>query len=214
MKNFIFDLDGTLSDPYLGITNSIIYALKKMGIEPPPREELKPFIGPPLSVSFKEIFRMTDEESEKAVKCYREYFGVQGLFENELFDGIADMLAKLREKGKRVYLATSKPEEYATRILEKFDILKYFNFIAGNTLKEERETKEAVLSYLLNKENLLRSESVMVGDRKYDIIAAKEFSLKSVGVDFGFAEDGELKNAGADHIVSSVEELRILLLSL
>jgi phosphoglycolate phosphatase len=214
MKNFIFDLDGTLSDPYLGITNSIIYALKKMGIKPPRREDLRPFIGPPLSVSFKGIFRMTDEESERAIKYYREYFGVQGLFENELFDGIADMLAKLREKGKRVYLATSKPEEYATRILEKFDILKYFNFIAGNTLKEERETKEAVLSYLLNKENLLRSESVMIGDRKYDVSAAKEFSIKSVGINFGFAEENELKTAGADFIVSSVEELENLLLSL
>lgn len=214
MKNFIFDLDGTLSDPYLGITNSIIYALKKMGIEPPPREELKPFIGPPLSVSFKGIFRMTDKESEKAVKCYREYFGVQGLFENELFDGIENLLKRLKANNKRIYLATSKPEEYATRILEKFDILKYFDFVAGNTLKEERETKEAVLSYLLNKENLLRSESVMVGDRKYDIIAAKEFSLKSVGVDFGFAAESELKIAGADFIVSSVAELESLLLSL
>lgn len=214
MKNFIFDLDGTLSNPYLGITNSIIYALKKMGIEPPPREELKPFIGPPLSVSFKGIFHMTDKESEQAIKYYREYFGEKGLFENELFDGIENLLKTLKAESKKIYLATSKPEEFAVRILEKFGILKYFDFIAGNTLKEERETKEAVLSYLLNKEGLLKSESVMVGDRKYDIIAAKEFSLKSVGVDFGFAAEGELKIAGADFIVSSVAELENLLLNL
>lgn len=214
MRNFLFDLDGTLTNPFLGITNSVIYALEKMGINPPPRSALRKFIGPPLISSFKKYYAMNESDAETAVKYYREYFSDKGLFENELFSGISALLSDLKKNGKKIYLATSKPEEFAVKILEHFDILKYFDFIAGNTLSEARQTKEEVISYLLDSQLLLRSESVMIGDRKFDILAGKEYSLKTVGVSFGFAEENELKNAGADYIADSVADLRKILLNI
>ena len=139
MYDFIlFDLDGTLTDPGVGITNSVAYALRKWGIEVEDRKELYTFIGPPLSASFAKYYGFSEEDSLKCVDYYREYFGDIGIFENEVYDGIHDLLTHLKETGKTLVLATSKPEQYAKRILEHFDLAKYFDYVSGASMDESR----------------------------------------------------------------------------
>ncbi len=205
----LFDLDGTLTDPSLGITNCIMYALKKFGIAPPPREELYKFIGPPLLYSFKEYCGFSEKDAELAVSYYRERFSEVGLFENEIYPGIKELLSELCENGTRVVLATSKPDVYSKRILEHFDIDKYFYFLAANTLAESRPEKSDVIAYAIESCKIKTPrEAVMVGDRKYDILGGKTFGLVTVGVSYGFGGREELLLSGADKIADTVEELR------
>ena len=148
-KYNLFDLDGTLTDPALGITNSVMYALERSGCPVPPREELYKYIGPPLVFSFMTYAGMTEAQAKQALLFYRERFSAGGLFENEIYPGIAEMLRSIKEGGGRVLLATGKPEEFAVRILEYFDILKYFDFTAGNTLDEKRPEKRQVIEHIM-----------------------------------------------------------------
>ena len=134
VKYVLFDLDGTLTDPALGITNSIMHALYKMGREIPPRESLYSFIGPPLIPAFMNFLGMSEEEAKTALGYYREYFSDRGLFENTPYDGIADSLAEIKSRGYRLAVATSKPELFAARIAERFGLAEYFDFICGATL--------------------------------------------------------------------------------
>ena len=150
MKKYIlFDLDGTLTDPALGITNSVIYALKKFNITPPENEELYCFIGPPLLESFEKYYSMTKEESLLALQYYREYYAPTGMFENRVYEGMEEMLASLVKSGKKLFVATSKPEVYAKQILEHYSLAKYFTFIGGSTLDETRVNKDEVITYVL-----------------------------------------------------------------
>lgn len=209
----LFDLDGTLTDPALGITNSVMYALEKSGYPVPERRELYKFIGPPLVYSFKTYSGMSDEEAEKALWYYRERFTAGGLFENEIYDGIPEMLKKLKESGGRIILATGKPEEFAAKILEHFGILEYFDLVAGNTLEEKRPEKRQVLEHIFsNFPEISPKNAVMVGDRSYDIEAAAEFSIPGVGVLFGFGSREELTTAGANMLAKDVAELSRYLL--
>lgn len=209
----LFDLDGTLTDPALGITNSVIYALEKTGIAAPPREELYRYIGPPLVYSFKTYGGMNDEAARKALTYYRKRFSAGGLFENEIYPGIAELLKAIKDGGGKVILATGKPEEFAEQILEHFGILRYFDFVAGNTLAETRPEKRDVFRHILaHYPELAGSSAVMVGDRSYDVLAAKEFSFASIGVLYGFGSRAELEDAGADEIAESVDSLASLLL--
>ena len=205
MKNILFDLDGTLTDPALGITNSVMHALKRFDIPLPPRDELYKFIGPPLAESFEKYYGFSD--GQVAVEIYREYFSVKGLFENELYDGIEELLKLLYENGYRIYLATSKPEIYAKHILEHFKIDKYFTDAVGSLLNGNRVEKGEVIAYLLKKHNI--TDAIMIGDRCFDIAGAKENGIKSIGVLYGYGTEDELKDA--DFIVSSVTELKNLL---
>ena len=205
MKNILFDLDGTLTDPALGITNSVMHALKRFNIPLPPRDELYKFIGPPLAESFEKYYGFSD--GQVAVEVYREYFSVKGLFENELYDGIEELLKLLYENGYRIYLATSKPEIYAKQILEHFKIDKYFTDAVGSLLNGNRVEKGEVIAYLLKKHNI--TDAIMIGDRCFDIAGAKENGIKSIGVLYGYGTKEELKDA--DFIVSSVSELKNLL---
>lgn len=212
-QNILFDLDGTLTDPGTGITNSVAYSLQKFGINIECREELYKFIGPPLSVSFKEFYGFNDEKAKLAVKYYREYFSEKGLFENEVYPDTADLLSSLKNNGKTVILATSKPEVFAERILKHFDLLKYFDCICGSTLDESRNSKADVISYALEKAGIVSpSECIMIGDRKHDIIGAKSNCIKSIGVLYGYGSKEELACAGADRIVCTMNELENLLL--
>ena len=145
----LFDLDGTLTDPALGITNSIMYALDKMGREIPPRESLYNFIGPPLVQSFQSL-GMTKDEAETALRTYREYFSVKGLFENKVYDGIPEALENLSNAGVKIILATSKPEVYAAQILEHFSLDKYFTSVCGASMDEKRVDKADVIKYALD----------------------------------------------------------------
>ena len=212
-EHVIFDLDGTLTNPALGITNSIIYALKKMDVEPPEREKLYCCIGPPLIGCFESLFNMSRQEAERALALYREYFSVTGLFENEVYEGIDDLLASLCKSNKKIYLATSKPEEFATEILKHFDLYKYFTFVAGNTLSEDRPKKLDVLKYLLKTYPEISAEnSVMIGDTAYDAAGSRDAGLDCIGVLYGFGSREDFEREGAKHIVTSVSELKNLLL--
>ena len=209
----LFDLDGTLTDPAEGITNSVIYALKKMGITPPSKKELLKFIGPPLDESFKKYFGLSKSQALKAVDIYREYFAPKGLFENDIFDGVYEMLSELKKSGKRLVLATSKPIVFADKILKHFDIYDFFDLTVGSNLDGSLTDKSEVIKTALEKLNAANKENiVMVGDRLHDVIGGKKNGLFTVGVTFGYGSENELKNAGADKIVQSVNELKNFLL--
>lgn len=216
MKNYstlFFDLDGTLTDPGLGITNAVIYALERYGLDIPPRQALYKFIGPPLTWSFQTYYGFDEAESLKAVAVYREYFAEKGLFENELYPGINELLAALRDAGKTLVIATSKPEAFARRIAEHFGFAQYFHHICGAAMDESRGTKHEVIEYAIGKLNgVSREDILMIGDREHDILGAKASGLGSMGVLYGYGDRAEHEAAGADHIVESVEELgRVLL---
>jgi phosphoglycolate phosphatase len=210
----LFDLDGTLTDPGQGITNSVAHALRKLGQTPPPRAELEAYIGPPLAGSFEERAGLDRQTAELAVKYYREYFSVKGIFENELYGGIDNMLKDLKDAGATISLATSKPTIYAKQILEHFEIDKYFDAVAGSELDGRRVKKAEVIDYALELLGINDRDSVvMVGDREHDIIGANKCGVASVGVTYGYGSHEELANSGAGHIVDSVEELTKYLLN-
>ncbi len=218
MKEYIFfDLDGTLTDPGLGITNSVIHALKKFDITPPENEELYCFIGPPLIDSFMKYYSMSKEDAVTAVAYYREYYVPYGMFENAVYEGIEKLLDNLVKDEKKVYLATSKPEVYATKILEHYNLKEYFTFIGGSTLDETRTNKADVITYVLENAGLTEEDKdkvIMVGDRHHDIDGAKKNGLESIGVLFGYGNIDELRGAGATYIAEDVTKLGELLAAL
>ena len=216
MKDIIFfDLDGTITDSGDGIKNSAAYALNKFGIPVPSRDELNKFIGPPLVGSFRNLFGMSNEDADLAVVYYREYYAVKGIFENSLYDGIIEMLETLKESGKTIVLATSKPEIYANQILEYFKIAKYFSYVCGAEMDHKRTDKHEVIEYALETASVSdRSRVIMVGDRHHDIDGAKKANLDSIGVTYGYGSEAELKEAGADFIARNANELTDLLLKL
>lgn len=215
IKNVLFDLDGTLTDPAEGITKSVAFALDRFGIYVSDLSVLNVFIGPPLTDSFKKYFDFTDEQAKFALDTYREYFSVYGLYENEVYKGIPEMLGRLQEKGIRVCLATSKPEKYSVKILEHFDLKKYFYFIAGNTMDETRSRKDLLIKHIFDSNpDFKPEETIMVGDRIYDIEGAHDFGIKAIGVSYGYAPDGELEASGADIVVENVEQLEKAIMNL
>lgn len=207
-RHILFDLDGTLTDPFEGITNSVVHALKRYNIEVTDKRELRSFIGPPLVESFMKYFNFTEADAKNAVEVYREHFGTKGLFENELYEGIPNMLSELKSRGKTVIMATSKPEVYARRIAEHFDIAKYFDYMAGSELNGQRIAKTEVIEYALSSLGISdRRNCLMIGDRLHDINGAKKSDIHSVGVLWGYGSREELEEAGADYICFSVENL-------
>lgn len=208
----LFDLDGTLTDPEIGITNCVMYALEKFGIKVEDRSALHPFIGPPLLYSFQTYYGLSEEESALAVKYYRERFAVEGWHENEVYEGVETLLKQLKDNGKKVILATSKPEEFALKILHHFDLMQYFDFVAGATMDGSRNEKADVIRYALQACEIdKKNEVLMVGDRKYDILGAAENGLDSLGVTYGYGDFEELKSAGATYIVDKVEDILLYL---
>ena len=208
--HIFFDLDGTLTDPAQGITNSFIHALKYFGREIPSYEELCKLIGPPLPYSFETILGFPKEKVMEAVAKYREYFATKGLYENSVYPGIPELLQTLKEKGKHLVVATSKPEEYSIKIIDHFGLSKYFDFVCGSLMDESRSKKSEVISYALQRCGLSESDKervLMVGDRHHDIEGAQQNGLKSCGVLFGYGSRTELEDAGADYIVKDVMDL-------
>lgn len=207
-KYLLFDLDGTLTDPGEGITNSVTYALKKWGIEVTDKKELYCFIGPPLSASFKKYFGFGDEDALKCVEYYREYFRDRGIFENQVYQGISELLCRLKAEGYVLVLATSKPEGFAKIILEHFDLAKYFDFVAGASMDESRNKKADVIRYALDMAKIEdRSLALMIGDRDQDMLGAKINGLDSLGVLYGYGSKAELEGAGATFIADGVEDI-------
>ena len=209
----LFDLDGTLTDPYEGITKSVQRALLYFGCEVSDRRELKKFIGPPLRGSFMRYYSIPEDQVERAVEEYRKYFSVTGLFENEIYDGISELLAELCESGVRVLLATSKPEPFARRITKYFNIDKYFFEQCGSDFEGKHETKAQVVARALSVCGVDRSDVLMVGDRMHDVKGAKENGIDCAGVLWGYGDRAELEEAGADMIFESVSDMRAALLS-
>lgn len=207
-KYLLFDLDGTLTDPSIGITNSVAYALSKFGINVEDKRTLYKFIGPPLVDAFSEYYGFSKEDSEKATAFYRETFSVKGLFENRVYDGVVEMLEALKNAGKRLIVATSKPEPFTMKILKHFDLLKYFDFVAAATFDSSRNSKDKVIAYALQSLDIKdRSEVVMIGDRHHDIDGAKENGIDSIGVLWGFGSREELETADATYIAESIDDL-------
>lgn len=216
MNNYdilLFDLDGTLTDPGLGITNAVMYSLEKFGLPVPPRQELYKMIGPPLTWSYQTYFGFSEEKSVEAVKFYREHYGAIGLFENEVYPGIPELLQKLRAAGKILGVATSKPEKFAVQILEHFSLAEYFHYICGASFDGKIGTKHEVIEYALERMGCPdRSCVLMIGDREHDILGAKASGLGSLGVLYGYGDRAEHEKAGADAIAESVAELEKALL--
>ena len=203
-----FDLDGTLTDPALGITNSFIYALKYFGLEIPSYETLCTFIGPPLPDTFKNLLGFSEEKAAEGVKKYREYFAEKGLFENSVYPGIPELLAKLNKNGNKLVVATSKPEEFSVKIIEHFGLSQYFENVCGSLMDESRSKKDQVIEYAIERNHISdKSKILMIGDRKHDILGAKKVGLKSCGVLFGYGSLEELQTAGADFIAENVSRL-------
>ena len=211
MKNYkyiIFDLDGTITDPKVGITKSIDYALRHFGIETSNLDSLCKYIGPPLMEAFQEDYDFSEGKAKSAVSKYREYFNVTGIYENIVYAGVEEMLQNLRDKQKKLMIATSKPTDFATRILEHFNLIQYFDFVAGSEMDGRRSNKADVIRFVIEENQILDiSEAIMIGDRKHDIIGAKVTGIDSVGVLYGYGDKDELTQAGADYILETVEDI-------
>lgn len=211
----LFDLDGTLTDSMEGITKCVQYSLHYFGIEVQDRKELLPFIGPSLYESFRNFYQFDDSMANKAVEKYRERFSNIGIFENKVYEGIPEMLKKLCDEGYTLAVATSKPEVYANRVVEKYDLKQYFNVVVGSELDGLRSKKAEVIQEVFQRLTIdqeQKKRTVMVGDRSQDIIGAKTCCIPSIGVKYGYAHEHELELAGADFVVETVSELQQFLL--
>jgi len=209
----LFDLDGTLTDPFEGITNSFLYALGKLGIPAPERETMSTLIGPPLRDAFRQRFGVGEDKVEHAVALYREHFGVTGLFENTMYPGIPETLAALKAGGLRLAVATSKAWPYAEQILDHFGLLPYFEFISGSEMDGRRSHKTEVIVHALKTRGFDPDATVMIGDRENDIIGAKEAGLhSSIAVLYGYGSRQELEAAGAAAFAETPGDLVKLLL--
>ena len=204
----LFDLDGTLTDPKVGIVNSVLYALEKIGIEELHVKELDSFIGPPIQQSFVERYNMSEGEVERAVFYFREYLKQRGLLENNVYVGISNLLKQLKDTGNRLFIATSKPTIFARQVIEHFQLTNYFEDIIGSNLDGTRIKKEEIIAHILQtNEGFKKEEMVMIGDRKHDIIGANHNGIASIGVLYGYGSKKELTEVGVTHIANDVEGL-------
>lgn len=222
-QNILFDLDGTLTESGPGITRSVQYALHQMGIEEPDLQKLEPFVGPPLNLSFRERYGMSEEETGRAIHYFRESYDTKGIYENNVYPGVRELLQQLHEQGSRLAIASSKPEPMVHRVLEHFGIAGYFDVIVGSHVEEELDNKMGADNKLLMVKKALqglglsvesghRKSYAMVGDRSFDMNGAKANHVTAVGVSYGYGSRRELEEAGADFIADTVEELgRILM---
>lgn len=207
-----FDLDGTIIDSGEGVSNSVLYALNKFGINETKEKALK-FIGPPLAESFKEFYGFSEEKAAEGIKIYREYYREKGIYECYVYEGITDLLKGLKENGYKVVLCTSKPEEYAKRILDHFDIIKHFDYPCGATMDEKtRASKDDVMQYAFETSGAKKESTIMVGDRMFDINSANKFGIDSIGVTFGYGARKELEDAKATYVFDTAKEIEELLI--
>lgn len=205
-NHILFDLDGTLTDPGVGITKSVQYALRKLGIEEE-CDALKSFIGPPLQVTFRERYNFSEEQVTQAIAYYREYFSEHGIFENELYPSMKESLEALIEAGCILHVATSKPTVFAERILNHFDINACFKSVAGSFLDGTRSDKSEIIAHVLQEQGIAAAEAIMIGDRKHDLIGATNNEIASIGVAYGYGSVEELAACDPAVIVNSVQEL-------
>ena len=203
----IFDLDGTIMDSEEGIVRSVEYALDKMGVTEYDRQTNLRFIGPPLVDSFMEYYSMSEEDALRAVDFYRERYSVTGIYEARMYDGVRELLTRLKEQGVKLYIGSSKPEKYVRMILEKQGILDLFDYVAGATFDESRNNKEQVLTYLFEQVKIDKKSAVMIGDRYHDIDGAHYVKIPCIAVLYGFGNEAEFKKHGAEYIAADTDEI-------
>lgn len=204
----LFDLDGTLTDSGEGITKAVQYALNYFGIDVEDLNELRRFVGPPLRDSYKNFYDFDDEKAELGITKFREYYTDKGIYENKVYDGIEETLKVLKENGKKLIIATSKPEVHAKTVLDHFDLAKYFDFIGGADLEETRVKKSDVIKYSMENAGIEDiSKVIMVGDREHDILGAKANNIKSIGVLYGYGDVVELTQARAEYVVENPQDI-------
>lgn len=211
-ENIFFDLDGTIVNSEKGVTQCVVYALEKFGIEEKDREKLLNFLGPPLVDSFMKYYGFDKAKAEQAVAYYRERYAPIGIHENEVYEGIPELLRALKNSGKRVFVATSKPEKFAKEILAELGLDTLFDGIYGSTFDESRSTKDLVLKYAIDESRSDKESSVMIGDRFHDAEGAIVNGIKCIGVTYGFGAREELLGAGADRVAENALELEKILL--
>lgn len=212
-KYIFFDLDGTLSDSAPGIVDSVVYALEKMGVHEYDRASLTCFVGPPLTESFSKHFGFGSEDADRAVEFFREFYREKGILGNDMYAGVPEMLKALREGGKRLVVATSKPEDFARKILERYGIADNFEYIAGSLFDKSRIEKAEVIEYAMQTLKLTDPKSIlMVGDRAHDVIGSAHFGIDCMGVLYGYGSRAELEAAGAKYIAESVGDVSDMIL--
>ncbi|PZV17446.1 MAG: HAD family hydrolase [Pseudanabaena sp.] len=208
MDTVLFDLDGTLTDPKIGITTCIQYALKQLDYDAPETAQLLWCIGPPLSVSFAKLLQTTDKVLiDRAIDFYRDRFATVGLFENALYPEIPETLKSICAAGYRTFIATSKPYIFAKRIIEHFELSSLFDGIYGSELDGTHSDKGELIRHILLTENLIPAKTMMVGDRSHDAIGAKKNQIIAIGVTYGYGTEEELRNHGVDLIANSPMEI-------
>ena len=203
----IFDLDGTIMDSEEGIVRSVEYALDKMGVTEYDRQTNLRFIGPPLVDSFMEYYSMSEADALRAVAFYRERYSVTGIYEARMYDGVRELLTRLKEQGVKLYIGSSKPEKYVRMILEKQGILDLFDYVAGATFDESRNNKEQVLTYLFEQVEIDKKSAVMIGDRYHDIDGAHYVKIPCIAVLYGFGNEAEFIKHRAEYIAADTDEI-------
>lgn len=207
----LFDLDGTLTDSGPGIMNGFEYALGKMGIEVPDRSSLRKFVGPPLGDSFEKTLGFSPEDAANGIAFYREYYADKGVYENDVYPGVFELLDKLKASGKKMIVATTKAELMADVVMDHFGLRKYFDLMVASN-NTDRKNKIDVLKYAIENGGVDTAKAVMIGDRFYDVTGASHFGIDSVGVLYGYGSRQELEDAGATYIAETVENLSEILL--
>lgn len=208
IENILLDLDGTLTDPKEGITKSVQYSLQRLDVEPPSMDELEWVIGPPLTAAFAHLLQTKDSQRiQKAIELYRERYENYCAIENKPYEGIHDTLAKLKEQGFNLYLATSKPWAYAGKILDYFNMRNYFTEIHGSELDGTRDYKEDLIAYILQQHNMDHKKTLMIGDRSYDIRGAKYNKVRAVGVTYGYGSLEEILAEKPDAICDAHHQI-------
>lgn len=207
----LFDLDGTLTDSGPGIMNGFEYALGKMGIDIPDRSSLRKFVGPPLGDSFEKTLGFSPEDAAKGIAFYREYYANKGVYENDVYPGVFELLDKLKASGKKMIVATTKAELMANVVMDHFGLRKYFDLMVASN-NTDRKNKIDVLKYAIENGGVDVEKAVMIGDRFYDVTGALHFGIDSVGVLYGYGSRQELEDAGATYIAETVDDLNGILL--
>lgn len=203
-----FDLDGTLTDPKEGILNAFHYTISKLGLENKTDGFLETLIGPPLFNSFKEHFGFNDDNVIDAINCFREFYSQKGIFQNKIYPGIEDLLAKLTLNNISLYIATSKPYDYASQIIEHFGLNKYFKDIAGSLMDGSRVEKHEIIAYQIQKHNLQNHKDIiMIGDRKHDILGSHYHSIPCISVLWGYGSNLEFQENHSDYIVDNPAQI-------
>jgi phosphoglycolate phosphatase len=215
LSNLLFDLDGTLTDPKPGISRCIQHALTELGLEPPEADDLEWCIGPPLAQSFARLLATDDDNQiDAAMGLYRERFARVGLFENRVYPGIPELLVGLQERGFHLFLATSKPRVFAERILEHFQLNGFFEAVFGSELNGHLTDKPALVRHILDTSRLRPPQTMIIGDRKYDLLGGQANEIWTGAVTYGYGTEDELRQAGADLYFHSPQQISEALLEL